>query len=83
MVKYIKQPYSSLPFFLEKNYTALLTESFHVSVTYLQMHTRQITNQLSLENFLIFSFAITLEFRILKKPFKNKITGFVFLKSKI
>jgi len=42
----------SLPFFLEKNYTALLTESFHVSVTYLQTHTRQIANQPSLENFL-------------------------------
>jgi len=42
----------SLPFFLKKNYTALLTESFRVSVTYLQMHTRQIANQSSLENFL-------------------------------
>jgi len=42
----------SFPFFLEKNYTALLTESFRVSVTYLQMHTQQIANQPSLENFL-------------------------------
>jgi len=40
----------SLPFFLEKNNTALLTESFRVSATYLQMHTRQIANQPSLEN---------------------------------
>jgi len=42
----------SLLFFLEKNYTALLTEYFRVSVTYLQTHTRQIANQPSLENFL-------------------------------
>jgi len=36
---------------LKKNYTAFLTESFCVSVTYLKMHTRQIANQPSLENF--------------------------------
>jgi len=38
----------SLPFFLEKS---LLTESFRVSVTYLQTHTLQIANQPSLEIF--------------------------------
>jgi len=42
----LSQRYSFyLTLFLEKNYTALLTESFQVSVTYLKIHTRQITNQ--------------------------------------
>jgi len=45
----------------------------HVSVIYLKTHTQQIANWPSLENF----FTITLEeFCILKKLFKNKITGF-------
>jgi len=39
-------------FYSKKNYTALLTESFRMSVTYLQTYTWQIANQPSLENFL-------------------------------
>ena len=42
----LSQGYSfCLPLFLEKNYTALLTESFRVSATYLKTRTRQIANQ--------------------------------------
>jgi len=41
---------------------------------YKRMHIRQIANQPSLENFIIIT---PEEFRILKKPFKNKITAFV------
>jgi len=36
------QPY--LPLFLKKNYIALLTESFHMSATYLKMCTQKITD---------------------------------------
>jgi len=38
-------------FDFKKNYTALLTEFFRMSVTYLQTHISQIANQPSLENF--------------------------------
>ena len=55
----LSQGYSfCLPLFLEKNYTALLTESFRVSVTYLKTRTRQIANQPSPQYFSKFSFAI-------------------------
>jgi len=46
MIIILSQGYSfCLTPFLEKNYTALLTESFRVSVTYLKTRTRQIANQ--------------------------------------
>jgi len=38
-------------FYFKKHYTALLTEPFRVSVTYLKTHTRQIATQPCFENF--------------------------------
>ena len=47
-----------LHFSSKKNYTALLTESFRMSMTYLKTRTRQIANQPPPQYFLKFSFAI-------------------------
>jgi len=73
----------SLPFFLEKNYTAFLTESFHVSVTYLQMHTRQIANQPSLENFISSSSPLYWRSSVYwRSRLTIKLRDFVFLRAK-
>jgi len=69
----------SLPFFFEKNYTALLTESFYVSLIYLKMHTRQIANHPSPENFL--SSPLPLHWRssvYWRSRLRIKLRGFVF-----
>jgi len=65
--------------FPQKNYTALLIESFRVSVTYLQTHFRQIANQPSLENFLCSPSPLHRRSSVYwRSRLRIKLQGFVF-----